>query len=145
MELYRHLFVGGEFADREKILAGLTLEQVNKAPQGVTHSIFAELWHLTRWQMIIAFRDEDLYHEWERGEDFPSRPATSAAEWHALVASYRAGVAKVLDWAAAPEKLAIETDPGITMADNLAGLAVHNAYHFGKIMSLRQHLGTWRT
>src|SRR5690606_907995 len=114
MDLYRHLFVGGEFAAREKLLADLSLEQVNHVPAGVSHSIFAELWHLTRWQMIIAFRDEDLYREWERGEDFPTSPAASPEEWLALINSYRLGVEKVLDWAGTPEKLAHETDPGIT-------------------------------
>jgi hypothetical protein len=137
------MFVSGEFAEREKLLADLTLEQVNHVPPGVSHSIFAELWHLTRWQVIIAFRDEDLYTVWEWGENFPSTPAGSLEEWHALVARYRSSVEKVLEWAASPEKLALETDPGVTMADNLNSLAVHNAYHFGKIMSLRQQQGAW--
>jgi hypothetical protein len=53
------------------------------------------------------------------------------------------GLENVLEWTSSPEKLAVETDPEITMADNLVGLAVHNAYHFGKIMALRQGLGAW--
>ena len=144
MDHYRHMFVSGEFAKRDRLLAGLTLEQVNHVPPGISHSIFAELWHLTRWQMIIAFRDEDLYSEWERGEDFPTSPAQSLEEWQALVSSYLTGVDKVMEWPASPERLAVETDPGITMADNLDSLAVHSAYHFGKIMSLRQLQGAWR-
>jgi len=144
MDHYRHMFVSGEFAKRDELLADLTLEHVNHVPPGISHSIFAELWHLTRWQMIIAFRDEDIYLEWERGADFPTSPAESLEEWHALVSSYLTGVDKVLEWAASPEKLELETDPGITMADNLNSLAVHSAYHFGKIMSLRQLQGAWR-
>lgn len=143
MDLYRHLFVTGEFAERGKILAGLSLDQVNRVPLGAPHSIYGELWHLTRWQSIVAFRDEDLHHEWERGEDFPSTPAASLADWQELVQSYLAGVDRVLSWADSPERLAVESDPGITMADNLASLAVHNAYHFGKIVAIRQQLGAW--
>jgi hypothetical protein len=29
------------------------------------------------------------------------------------------------------------------MADNLVSLAVHNAYHLGKIVALRQMMGIW--
>ena len=43
----------------------------------------------------------------------------------------------------APERLALETEPGVTMAVELHGLAVHNAYHLGKIVALRQILGAW--
>jgi len=145
MDLYRHLFVTGEFADREKILGGLTLEQINHVAPGVPHSIFAELWHLTRWQNIVVFDDDDLARTWQKGEDFPSAPATSLQQWDELLESYRAGVAKALEWGADEEKLAAETEPGYTMAANLAGLAIHSAHHFGKILSLRQHMGAWHT
>jgi hypothetical protein len=39
--------------------------------------------------------------------------------------------------------LAVEIEPGVTMADELASVAVHNAYHFGKIVALRQRIGAW--
>ena len=53
------------------------------------------------------------------------------------------GLEKVLEWTTSEEKLKVETESGITMADNLVGLAVHNAYHFGKIVTLRQMMGAW--
>jgi hypothetical protein len=43
----------------------------------------------------------------------------------------------------APEQLAREVEPGVTMADELNSVAVHNAYHFGKIVALRQRIGAW--
>ncbi len=46
-------------------------------------------------------------------------------------------------WTRSPERLTMETDPGLTMADNLVGLAIHNAYHFGKIVAIRQMMGVW--
>jgi len=43
----------------------------------------------------------------------------------------------------APERLALEVEPGVTMADELNSVAVHNAYHLGKIVALRQRIGAW--
>jgi len=42
-----------------------------------------------------------------------------------------------------PERLAVEVEPGLTMADELNSVAVHNAYHLGKIVALRQRIGAW--
>ena len=42
-----------------------------------------------------------------------------------------------------PDRLALEVEPGVTMADELNSVAVHNAYHFGKIVALRQRIGAW--
>jgi hypothetical protein len=39
--------------------------------------------------------------------------------------------------------LALEVEPGVTMADELNSVAVHNAYHLGKIVALRQRIGAW--
>ena len=32
---------------------------------------------------------------------------------------------------------------GLTLADELNSVAVHNAYHLGKIVALRQRIGAW--
>jgi hypothetical protein len=44
------------------------------------------------------------------------------------------GLQSGVDSLALMTKLNLESDPGIKMADNLVGLAVHNSYHFGKIV-----------
>jgi hypothetical protein len=46
-------------------------------------------------------------------------------------------------WGQTPERLALEWEPGVTMAEDLHSLAVHNAYHLGKIVALRQRIGAW--
>jgi hypothetical protein len=46
-------------------------------------------------------------------------------------------------WAQVPDQLAAEVEPGETMGDELHCLAVHNAYHLGKIVALRQGIGAW--
>lgn len=143
MDKWKHLFVDGEYAAREKIISDLTLEQVTFLPSRISHSIYDELWHLTKWQQIIVFRDEELYETWAKGERYPTHPPASEQDWHDLVERFLDGLEQTLAWTTSPEKLELETDPGITMADNLHSLAVHNAYHLGKIVSIRQMLGAW--
>jgi hypothetical protein len=140
---WKHLFVAGEYARREKILSGLALDQVKRLPSGQSHSIYEELWHAARWQTIIVTRDEELYETWQRGERYPARPPEEEEDWSALVAEFLSGLEKALEWASSPEKLGVEVDPGVTMGDVLHSLAVHNAYHMGKIVAVRQSLGAW--
>ena len=143
MDKWKHLFVDGEFAARERILSGLTLEQVTHRPSPQSHTIYEELWHTTRWQNIVVNRDEELYEAWQQDDLYPPDAPASVGEWSALVAEFLAGLDKALEWADSPEKLAAEVDPDFTMADALRSLAVHNAYHLGKIVALRQALGAW--
>jgi uncharacterized damage-inducible protein DinB len=140
---WRHLFSDGEFARRERILSGLTLEQVNARPSPQSHTIYEELWHANRWQSIIVNRDEALYEEWQRGVVYPDAQAAGSEEWESLVAEFHAGTQKALWWTESPERLGLETDPGSTMEDVLHSLAIHSAYHMGKIVALRQQLGAW--
>jgi uncharacterized damage-inducible protein DinB len=140
---WRHLFTDGEFMTRERMLSGLTLEQVNERPSAHSHSIYEELWHTTKWQHIVVMRDEDEYAKWEANVLYPAEPPASEAEWSALVAEFLAGLEGALGWADSPEKLGTKLDPGVTMADALHSLAVHNAYHLGKIVAIRQAIGAW--
>lgn len=144
MSKWEHLFRDGEFARRGEILAGLTLEQVTRRASEQAHTIHEELWHASRWQAIVVNRDEALYEEWRAGRVYPEAPPASQAEWDALVAEFLGGVEKALWWAASPERLAHETDPGTTMEDVLHSLSVHTSYHLGKIVALRQFLGAWK-
>lgn len=143
MGKWQHLFRDGEFARRERILAGLTLEQVTLRPSPQSHSIYEELWHTSRWQAIVVNRDEALYEEWKAGHVYPEAPPASLAEWEALVAQFLAGIEKALWWAESPERLGRETSPGTAMEDVLLSLSVHSSYHLGKIVALRQFIGAW--
>jgi uncharacterized damage-inducible protein DinB len=142
---WRHLFSDGEFARREQILAGLTFEQVTSRPSAQSHTIYEELWHANRWQSIIVNRDEALYEEWKRGEVYPKQAPARTEDWDSLVAEFLAGTEKALWWVESPERLARETSPGTTMEDVLHSLAIHSAYHMGKIVALRQQLGAWQS
>ena len=143
MTNWEHLFIKGEFADREKIISGLTLEQANYKPSEQSHSIYEELWHANGWQHIIVMRDEQLYEEWEKGKIYPDKPVETEEEWQALIKEFLSGLNKAIEWTESPEKLNMETSPNTTMKDVLAALAVHNAHHLGKILAIRQMLNAW--
>ena len=81
--------------------------------------------------------------QWEEGDLYPSQPPSSEQDWHDLIDRFNEGLRKFLFGTSSVDKLKLETDPGITMEDNLLSLAVHNAYHLGKIVAIRQMLGVW--
>ena len=143
LDKWGHLFKDGEFAPRERIVGGLTLEQVTRRPSAQSHTIYEERWHTNRWQSIMVYRDEALYEEWQKGHVYPSAPPASQAEWDALVSDFLAGIEKAMWWTETRERLKQEVDPGVTMADILVSLATHTAHHLGKIIALRQFINAW--
>ena len=144
MNIWEHLFLTGEFSARARLLSGLTLEQVTLRPDGAPHSIYDELWHAATWQRIVVERDGAARDALLRGgENYPSAAPEHEQQWHDLVRQFLEGAQAAVSWAQAPERLAVEWEPGVTMADELHSLAVHNAYHLGKIVALRQRIGAW--
>lgn len=147
MNTWKYLFLTGEFAPRTHILGGLTLEQVGVRPIGAPHSIYEELWHAAEWQRLTLDRDEAAHERWEGGEQFPSRPGPEdEAAWQTLTDSFLAYSERAVRLA--DDETFLESDeseryPGATWRNALECLAVHNAYHMGKIVLLRQLLGNW--
>jgi uncharacterized damage-inducible protein DinB len=140
---WEHLF-RGEFAERRSILSNLTLAQATALPGHATHSVYDELWHVVQWQnFLVAQDDVPRVSTWQKGEEYPSAPPTDEQAWLQLVEEFLSGIEQALRWTRSPELLALETDPGTTMAEELRGLAVHNSYHLGKIVALRQIMGLW--
>jgi hypothetical protein len=64
-------------------------------------------------------------------------------QWHDLVQEFLDGARAVIGLAQEPGRLAVEVEPGLTMGEELNCLAVHNAYHLGKVVALRQRIGAW--
>jgi hypothetical protein len=144
MSKWQHLFIDGEFSSRARLLSGLVPEQVTARPPGVPHSIYEELWHAAKWQTIVVRRDARAAADWvARGPQFPPEAPVSERMWQELVAEFLAGAEKAVQWGHSPESLVSEESPGATLADALHSLAVHNAYHLGKIVGLRQLIGAW--
>jgi hypothetical protein len=144
MRSWEHLFLTGEFRARADLLSGLTLEQVTLRPAGAPHSIYEELWHAATWQRIVVERDQTARDALlSGGEDYPSAPPEHQQQWDDVVRLFLEGARAAVAWGESPERLAVEAEPGVTMADVLHSLAVHNAYHLGKIVALRQSIGAW--
>lgn len=137
MHILEHLFVRGEFADRAWLLSGLTLDQVTLRPDGASHSIYEELWHVVAYQQSIL---EPGYHG---SEVYPGTAPEHEDEWHDLVRVFLHGTRAAAALGRQPERLAQEVEPGVILADELSCVAVHNAYHLGKIVALRQRIGAW--
>ena len=137
MHNLEHLFLVGEFPERAHLLSALSLEQVTLRPDGASHSIYEELWHLVGYQQSILSPGDPA------GDFYPSAPPEHEHQWHDLVRVFLDGARAAAALGQAPERLAVEVEPGVTLADELNSVAVHNAYHFGKIVALRQRIGAW--
>lgn len=137
MHNLEHLLLVGEFPEREHLLSGLTFEQVVVRPESASHSIYEELWHLVGYQQSVLAPGSPV------GELYPSAAPTHEEQWHELVRVFMVGARTAAAFGQTPARLATEIEPGVTLADELCSVAVHNAYHFGKIVALRQRIGAW--
>jgi len=137
MHILEHLFLAGEFPARAHLLSGLTLEQVTLRPDGASHSIYEELWHVVAYQQSIIQPGDPA------GDHYPGAAPEHEQQWHDLVRVFLDGARTAAAFGQTPERLAAEVEPGLTMADELNSVAVHNAYHLGKIVALRQRIGAW--
>ena len=137
MHILEHLFLVGEFSARAHLLSGLTLEQVTLCPDGASHSIYDELWHAAGYQRFVIERGD------ASGDLYPRAAPEHEHQWHDLVRVFLDGARAAAALGKAPERLALEVEPGVTLADELNSVAVHNAYHLGKIVALRQRMGAW--
>ena len=137
MHILEHLFLTGEFLARERLLSGLTLEQVTICPDGASHSIYEELWHVVAYQQSIIEPGQPTL------DVYPRAVPEHEHQWRDLVRVFMDGARAAAAMGQTPERLAREVEPGVTMADELNSVAVHNAYHLGKIVALRQRIGAW--
>jgi uncharacterized damage-inducible protein DinB len=139
MNLLEHLFLVGEYAERARLLSGLTLAQVTQRPDGASHSIYEELSHIVGYQQSIL-EPGSVPADAER---YPTTVPEHEEQWHDLVRLFLTGARAATALGQTPERLAAELEPGVTLADELHCVAVHNAYHFGKIVALRHQIGAW--
>jgi hypothetical protein len=142
------LFTDAEYAEPKRILQGLTLEHVGTRlnPQG--HSIYEELYHLVYWQDIMLWRvkNPDGKRAGNETEQYPlnQAPATEA-ELQVLIKTCLSGIEEAIELAGQTQDWDNPLASGDTVRERLSKLAVHNAYHFGKMVMLRQHLGIWNS
>jgi uncharacterized damage-inducible protein DinB len=153
-ELERALVSNSAAAPPAHILEGLSAELAHRKVGGSPRTIYEELWHITFWQEVTL--------EWIRGierpypehaaEGFPTAQQIEQENWDALRERFFDGVMKAAAATRDAEWLEVvircPSPPGapvrtMTVREQLESLAAHNAYHFGRIVLLRQICGAW--
>jgi uncharacterized damage-inducible protein DinB len=137
------------------ILENLPDELAHRQVAGAPHTIYQELWHTTYWQQVMLDRVNGLGTPSpnHNAASFPSAEQTRAESWAGLCQRFLAGVkqaAALADSQDAPKLDAVVLCPSpenparsMTVREQLESFAAHNAYHFGRIVQLRQMLGSW--
>lgn len=150
-ELERILAADAAAASPEVILEALDEELAHQAVAGAPHTIYEELWHITFWQQMTL--------DWVNGMETPMPahasagfPADAREEWEALQGRFFQGnalaAAVARDAAQLERKVRCPSMGGapariMTAREQMENLGAHNAYHFGRIVLLRQMLGAW--
>ena len=153
-ELKQVLIGDSAAAPPSHILEGLSDELAHRRQERVPHTIYQELWHIAFWQEITL--------DWITGVETPF-PATPAAgfsrpedeekeSWQALCRRFFATAEKAAaiadDETVLDRQILCPSRPGepartMTVREQLESLGAHNAYHFGRIVVLRQLFGAW--
>jgi uncharacterized damage-inducible protein DinB len=153
-ELERALTADSFAAPPSHILEGLDEAIANAPTYGAPHTIYSELWHIAYWQQVsldwIAGVETPIPAHASFG--FPDAYQTSQESWPQLCDRFFAGMKQAAvhaaDEATLEDPIRCPSLPGeptriMSIRDQLINLAGHNAYHFGRIVLLRQLAGAW--
>lgn len=153
-ELERTLVSNSAAAPPARILEGLSEELAHSEVEGAPRTIYEELWHIAFWQeMTLQWIGgvETSYPE-HAAAGFPTAQQIEQESWDALRERFFDGVMKAAEATRDPAKLErvihCPSAPGspvriMTVREQLESLAAHNAYHFGRIVLLRQICRAW--
>jgi hypothetical protein len=150
-ELQRILIADGVGAPPSHVLEGVDDQLAHRRIPGTPHSIYEEVWHLAFWMEIsLDWIDGKLTPYPEHASDgFPGAPLEP---WTALRERFLNGLARAAAIAGNPAQMdapivCLSRVPGEQRAmparDQIEGIATHNAYHLGRVVLLRQLLGSW--
>lgn len=153
-ELERAITGDSAAAPPSHILEGIGDDLAHKRIPAAPHTIYGELWHIAFWQQIAL--------DWINGietpcpehasQGFPSQHDVENENWQALCTRFFDGNQQAGAVAADRTRLNHEVrcpspaaQPTRTMSirEQLESLAAHNAYHFGRIVLLRQLNNAW--
>ena len=153
-ELEKALTADSFAASPSHILEAIDEALAHRTHSGAPHTIYAELWHITYWQQIsldwIAGTETPV--PLHASEGFPSPSQTSEELWLELTQRFFVGMNQAARHAgnllSLKREIRCPSLPGeqtriMTIEDQLISLAGHNAYHFGRIVLLRQLAGAW--
>jgi uncharacterized damage-inducible protein DinB len=153
-ELAKAMIENSAFAPARNILQAVAEADVHQKPAILTgaapHSIYDEVWHMAFWQ--------DVTLDWVQGKPTPypvhaadGFPADTHEPWESLRERFLAGTQNAAAIANDTERLEVPVlcprpnDPQRTMTvrEQLESLAAHNGDHLGRVVLLRQMLGSW--
>jgi uncharacterized damage-inducible protein DinB len=143
-------------APASHILENLSDELANRQVAGAPHSIYEEMWHAAFWQQQSLDRIDGEETSFPEHNDltFPNDGQKLAEAWASLRERFLAGAVKAAAIADSPQARELErmvrclSAPGhpvrhMTVREQLESTAAHNAYHLGRVVLLRQMLGSW--
>jgi uncharacterized damage-inducible protein DinB len=153
-ELERALTGDSAAAPPAHIIEALPDELAHRAVINVPHTIYQELWHIAFWQQVTL--------DWVNGIEtpfpinpsagFPSESDIGSESWDQLrerfLHSAEQAAARARDTEKLGHPIRCPSRPGspvrvMTVREQLESLAAHNAYHFGRIVLLRQLHNSW--
>lgn len=142
--LQKLLVSNGAFAAPAHILEALSAKEAQVRPPGAPHNLYEELWHTDFWQrlMLSVIRSEPVSYPKHAAESWPNDNERLTDEaWHRLIERFLVGLEEATELSGS-QRLE-ETAGDKTVREQLESIASHNAYHFGRMVFLRQLLGLW--
>ena len=140
------LLTKAPFAKPENIIQQIPVDKATLHLDHVSHSLYEELWHIDYWMQfsLALIRGENPVVPAHSAESFPSdNAALSEAAWQKLVEQVLEGLNTLAVMSQNQTELERKFDAEKTVGDELIIIAAHNAYHFGRMVMLRQLLGIW--
>jgi len=138
----------GEHVAPAVALEELTAAQARRRPSKKLATIWDELAHVVFWQELTLeiVRGAHPQPPEHAAGGWPPIPAGRGAvkAWEALRDRFLAGVAELEEIARTRDLEApVGGDAKSTLGELLLGIANHNSYHLGQIVSLRRLIGAW--
>jgi uncharacterized damage-inducible protein DinB len=136
----------GAFAKPINIIQTIPFDKVTLRPENVSHSLYEELWHIDYWLRfsLALIGGENPVMPAHSADSFPSdNDSLSEADWQTLVTGVLEGLDKLAALSQDETELVRQFNAEKTVQDEVIIIAAHNAYHFGRMVLLRQLLGIW--
>ena len=136
------------------ILEGLGSEAAHAAIAGAPRTIYEELWHIAYWQQVTLdwVRGAETPYPVHASDGFPTPDKAAREDWEQLRQRFfrtnKEAAAAALDAGRLEIEVRCPSRPGMptrvmTVREQLESLGAHNAYHFGRVVLLRQLQGLW--
>lgn len=136
------------------ILEGLDAALAHRVHEGAPRTIYEELWHITFWQKMTLDWVDGIQTAYpvHASAGFPTEDEVARESWDELRQRFfrenQQAAAIALDVSRHEKMVRCPSRPGMptrtmTVREQLESLGAHNAYHFGRIVLLRQLAGAW--